>query len=340
MARHLHCKEGITTSIKLVTILDMAKKAPRNPILTALREAAQDETKAVEFLEAQRWGSDPACPRCGDTSVYRMRSKDGQREKNYRWRCRGCKKMYSVRTGLVFEESRLPLRVWVHAFWRACSSKKGVSALQISRECEISYKSALFLMHRIRFAMATDPGSVPKLTGTVEADETYVGGKPRHHVSHKDPKSHEKLSALRAKKAPVFAVVQRGGQVRATTVTAVNKENLDASMRDLVDIENARLITDEAQLYTGIGKEFTGGHETVNHGRNEYVRGDVYTNTVEGFFSLLKRGVYGTFHSVSKRHLHRYVSEFEFRYNTRHLDDGERVVEALRKGEGRRLLYA
>jgi transposase-like protein len=318
----------------------MAKRAPRNPILDALRLASKDEASAVAFLEANRWGDSPACPRCGSTSVYRMTAKDGSRERNYRWRCRDCNRMYSVRTGLVLEESRLPLRIWVFAFWKACASKKGISALQISRECEISYKSALFLMHRIRFAMATPAGSVPKLTGTVEADETYVGGKPRYRVSRKDPESHAKLAAMRARKSRVFAVVQRGGQVRASTVASVTKDNLDAEMRSLVDLANARLITDESSLYTSIGAEFSGGHETVNHGQREYVRGDVTTNTIEGFFSLIKRGVYGTFHNVSKAHLHRYVAEFEFRWNHRKLDDGSRTVAAILNGEGKRLRYA
>lgn len=318
----------------------MATKKPTSPILSELREASLDEAKAVEFMERHRWGAHPACPKCGSVDVYKMLAKDGGREKNYRWRCRDCKRMYSVRTGLVLEESRLPVRVWVYAFWRACASKKGVSALQISRECEVSYKSALFLMHRIRFAMtANDP---PKLSGTVEADETYVGGKPRHSI----PNGPEGTLAMRrargTKKVPVFAVVQRGGEVRASTVPRVNKNNVRKHMLDLVDTDQARLITDESPLYTKMGRDFSGGHETVNHGRKEYVREgtDVHTNTIEGFFSLIKRGVYGTFHSVSKEHLHRYVAEFEFRYNTRGMDDGERIAKAIKQGEGKRLLYS
>ena len=308
----------------------MAKKNPRNPILSKIRAASRDEGKAVEFIEAGRWGDDPACPKCGSVDVYQMRDrKTGEREKNYRWRCRDCKKMYSVRTGTVFEETRLPLSVWLHALWRACSSKKGVSALQISRECEISYKSALFLMHRIRFMM--HDGSPPPLSGTVEVDETYVAGKPRYRKPTRGrPKGWSKPM--------VFAMVERGGNVRAMHMTEVNAANLRAKIVEAVD-PSSRVITDEAPYYKRVKEHFQ--HETVNHRSHEYVRKgtDVTTNTIEGFFSLIKRGVYGTFHSVSKEHLHRYVSEFEFRYNTRHLDDGERTLEALRGGEGKRLMY-
>ena len=139
----------------------------------------------------------------------------------------------------------------------------------------------------------------------------------------------------------MFAVVERGGNVRAATIANITRDNLRKHMLDLVDERNARLITDESNLYQKIGREFAGGHETVNHSKKEYVRfgSDVHTNTIEGFFSLIKRGVYGTFHSVSKAHLHRYLAEFEFRYNTRKMNDGERVVEAIRGGEGKRLKY-
>jgi len=306
----------------------MPTKKPRNPILDALREASQSETKAAEFLETQRWGSYPACPRCGSVSVYQMQAKDGGREKNLRWRCRDCKRMYSVRTGLVMEESRLPLRVWVYAFWKACASKKGISALQISRECEISYKTALFIMHRVRFAMARSGGS--QLSGTVEVDETYVAGKPRYH--RHGVRGRPKGWA----KPMVFAMVERGGEVRAMHVTNVNAMNLRTQIEKNV-AEDARVFTDESPYYKRVRE--THHHETVNHRSGEYVRGDVTTNTVEGFFSLIKRGVYGTFHSISEQHLHRYVSEFEFRYNTRHLDDGERTVAAIRSAEGKRLSY-
>ncbi len=309
----------------------MPKAKHKNPVLVALRAACDDEDAAAEFLEQHRWGGEPACPACGSVGVYRMTSRAGGRNKDRRLRCRDCGKMFSVRTGTVLEESRLPLRVWCFAFWSACSSKKGVSALQISRECEISYKSALFLMHRIRHAM-TDLNPEP-LTGTVEADETYVGGKPRNRGPH-NPRGY-------AHKTPVFAMVQRDGKVRTKVLAGtVTTKAVSEAIRESVDVANSRLMTDEAYSYILIGREFGGGHERLNHKKMEYARGDATTNSVEGFFSLLKRGIYGTFHSVSKTHLHRYASEFEFRYNHRKFDDGERVVEALRGAEGKRLTYA
>lgn len=324
----------------------MAKKQRRvgtqnSTILTAIPAACADEAKATEFIERLRWNGEPACPRCGDTQVAQMQDKDGNRNARYLWRCHGCKRQFTVRIGTIFEESRIPLRIWCHAFWRACSSKKGVSALQIQRETGISYKSALFLMHRIRFAMAIDHDTPPKLSGTVEADETYVGGKPRYREPYSTlkPKSHRYRTGRGTKKAPVFAVVERGGQVRAMPIDRVNKANLGGELRRTVDLRASRLITDEEASYIKVGPEFRFGHATVNHGRREYVRGDIHSNTVEGFFSLLKRGVYGTFHSVSKKHLHRYVSEFEFRYNTRKLDDGERTLAAIRQADGKRLFY-
>ncbi len=312
----------------------MAKKSDRSQILATLRRASLDEATAYAFMEQQRWGDSPACPHCGVVDVYQMRDRrSGGRHKHFRWRCRGCGQMFSVRTGTVLEESRLPLRVWVYAFWKACSSKKGISALQISRECEITHKSALFLMHRIRLAMAESPEDQPLLSGTIEADETYVGGRPRYKTSKR-----EAARARADRKAIVFAMVERGGRVRAQHIDRIHGGNLKAELRRRVD-RSSRVITDEATYYIGLDRDFEAGHETVNHRKGEYVRGDVYTNTAEGFFALLKRGIYGTFHSVSKHHLHRYVSEFEFRWNHRKIDDDSRTLAAISGAEGKRLTY-
>ena len=312
------------------------KRKQKSPILAELRKAAMDEALAAEFLERHRWGADPACPRCGSTEVYRMQAKDGGREKNFRWRCRECaregqKAMYSVRTGTVFEESRLPLRIWVYAFWRACASKKGISALQLSRECEITHKSALFVLRRIRYGIqAQEPRR--KLTGTIEVDETYVGGKPRYKGAGRRGRG--------TKKTAVVGMAERGGEVRfqmMERLTAADLEHVVTSNADLT----ARLMTDELGVYIPIGRKFAGGHERVKHSLKEYARKgtDVSTNAIEGVFSLLKRGVMGTFHSVSKKHLPNYLNEFEFRFNTRDIDDGDRVVEAIRRVDGRRLEY-
>ncbi len=257
----------------------------------------------------------------------------GKRERFYRWRCRGCGKQFSVRTGTVLEDSKIPLRHWCFAFWSACSSKKGVSALQIKRETGLSYKSALFLMHRIRWAMREE--NPEPLSGTIEIDETFVGGKPRK--GNRKRMANVK-SGRGTKKAPVVAIVQRAGEVRAMHMPSVTVKNLKEFVYRNAEL-TSRVITDEFPPYLSVTKHFEGGHDRVRHSVYEYARGDVTTNTVEGFFSLLKRGVYGTFHSISKKHLHRYVSEFEFRYNTRKLDDGERTVRAIKASQGKRLMY-
>jgi transposase-like protein len=315
-----------------------------SPILSALRKAANSEALAVEFMEQQRWGSAPACPRCGSAAVYQMKADNGERNADYRWRCKDCAKaknektgkainaMFTVRTGTIFEETRLPMRVWVYAFWKACSSKKGISALQLSREMEITHKSALFVLRRIRHGLGYDESAEPKklLTGTVEVDETYVGGKNRWGGKGSGADD----------KAPVVAMVERGGDVRFRMMQRVTSDNLGRVIAKNASI-TARLITDEHRGYVNVGREFIGGHFTVNHRDHEYVvpGTDITTNTVEGVFSLLKRGVMGTFHSVSKKHLPNYLNEFEFRHNTRKMDDGKRVAAAIRKVEGKRLQY-
>ncbi len=307
------------------------KKKQKSPILSALRQATVSEEQAVRFLEAQRWGADPACPRCSDLDVYRMVGKDGSRNKDYRWRCRGCNKMFTVRTGTVFEESRLPLQVWVYAFWKACSSKKGISALQLSREMEITHKSALFVLRRIRHGLGAGPDS-PKLTGTVEIDETYVGGRPRYKGKSKRGRGTEK--------APVLGMAERGGDVRFKVMERLTVRDLAGAIASNVDL-SSRVITDELYQYRPIGHVFRGGHQTVHHGSGEYVKAgtDVHSNSIESVFSLLKRGLMGTFHSVSKKHLPNYLNEFEFRFNNRYCDDGERVVRAIKQVDGKRLKY-
>jgi transposase-like protein len=310
----------------------MHKRADK--IVQEIPAACADEAKAVEFLEKQRWGDSPACPHCGGVHVYQMKGRNGERNTRYLWRCHDCKQQYTVRIGTVFEESRIALRHWCYAFWAACASKKGVSALQISRMTGVSCKSTLFMMHRIRFAMTDDHSKPEPMTGTVEIDETYVGGKPRYKGQH-----NLKKCGRGTDKTPVVAMVQRNGNVRAQVMPKVNSHNLGEAIRENVH-QSARIITDESYLYRGIGKTFEGGHDSINHSAKQYANGDITTNTVEGFFSILKRGVIGTFHNVSKEHLHRYVGEFEYRYNTRKMSDGERTKLAIQKSEGKRLQYS
>src|SRR5271170_628305 len=249
------------------------KKRPelgRSEIIEALPKACSDERLAFEFIEARRWGSEPYCPKCGDIDVYKMTdAKTGERSTRFLWRCRGCKKTYTARTGTVFEESLIPLRHWCYAFWRVSVSKKGVAALEIMRQCQISYKSALFMLHRVRFGLAPKSGSAPKkLKGIVECDETYVGGKPRRGVPRK------KWSTKKA----VFGAVSRGGDIHRRTLCTVTSRNIKHAVRESVSRQST-LMTDEAKQYRGLHEEFKGGHHTVMHSVGEYARGNVNTNT-------------------------------------------------------------
>lgn len=315
----------------------MPAKKPRSEILEAARRATSDEVAAVEFLEAQRWGDCPACVHCGDMDVYKMQQRGtGERDKRFRWRCRGCKRQYTVKVGTVMADSPIPARHWVLTMWMMAASKKGVSSKQIERMTGLSYKSALFLTHRVRYAMADDTGSA--LSGTVEVDEVYIGGKPR-----KANRKEDRVPAKRGKgadKQPVVAMVERKGRVRARVVANVTAANLGEALADCVH-PSACIVTDELNVYPKATRGHA-AHKAVRHQTGEYVRYEedgfaVHTNTAEGFFSLVRRSLIGTYHAVSRKHLHRYMSEREFLYNTRGVDDGERLATAIRKAEGKKL---
>jgi transposase-like protein len=311
----------------------------KSEVVKRLPKACSEEAAAVEFFEEQRWGNAPSCPHCQSKDVYKMLDRDGTRNKRYLWRCRGCAEQYTVRIGSIFEDSRLPLKHWAYAFWRACSSKKGVSALEIHRHCEISYKTALFLLHRIRFAVTDDHGSSPKLDGTCEVDETYCGGVPRRIGGKAVPGTGYRMDS---NKVPVLAMVQRGGQLRTKVVPSVTARNLGQFIDANVD-RGAIVNTDGAYMYRKILAPWA-RHDVVNHQTGEYYRynqdgTESGVNCAESFFSLLKRGLNGIFHAVSKEHLHRYCGEFEFRWNTRRLNDGERITAAIKKAQGKHLTY-
>ncbi len=320
---------------------------PKSEILAKLPLACTDERAAVEFFEEQRWGDTPNCPRCGDVEVRKMMSKDGtERNARFLWRCAGCKSQFTVKIGTVMEDSPIPFTAWARAFYEACKSKKGVSAKEIERQCNVSYRSALFMMHRIRWAMQPANESEPKLGGNggvVEFDETYVGGKPRgapnwalsgHRAGRAKPGPR---ADFKDRKTPVVAGVERGGRVKARVVQNVTPETLANHVRNMVDT-SATLNTDERRSYVTVGREFA-GHHRVNHSRAQWANGDAYTNTIEGFFALLKRSMVGTYHSVSRKHLHRYVAQAEFLYNTRGLDDGARLALAIQAADNKRLTY-
>lgn len=311
------------------------KKKPqldKSETVEALPMACASEANAVAFFEKQRWGDSPCCPECESSDVYQMKDrKTGERNKDYRWRCRHCSRLYTVRTGMIFEESLIPLHKWARACWESASAKNGVSALEMSRKIQVSYKSALFMMHRIRFAMAPTDND-PKLDGTIEADLTFVGGKARYPVKKKGP------NPLRPKQ-PVFAVVQRGGEVRTRVIPNVFTHNVRDALLANADT-SAHLVTDD-RGFRKIGPPFA-SHRAVKHSRKEYVNKadpSIHTNTIEGFFSRIKRGINGVYHNVSREHLHRYCDQYAFLYNTREMTDGARTLALIDRAKGKRLMY-
>jgi transposase-like protein len=253
------------------------------------------------------------------------------------YKCSACREQFTARVGTILEDSKIPFSKWLMAMHLMTSSKKGVSSHQIARELGITVKSAWFVTHRIREAMKKEP-MAGMLQGIVEVDETYVGGKPR-----KNRRMHEVAKRGRGtKKTPVMVLVERDGSARAFPIENVDGKTLKGEIAVTVAKE-AIIMTDELNSYQGVRDEL-GKHRTVCHSVQEYARKDkdgvnVHTNTAESFFALLKRGHYGVFHKLSKKHLHRYCTEFGFRWNLRHVSDGERMVAAIQGAEGKRLMY-
>jgi transposase-like protein len=283
------------------------------------------ENEAREYLEGLRWPDGPICPHCGDKNVAKL---NGKATRPGLYKCRACRKQSTVTVGTIFEGSHISLKKWVMAFAMICASKKGVSALQLQRMLGLgAYKTAWHMAHRIRHAMQHEPLR-GMLNGDVEADETWVG--PRKRGTGKGLKIENKTA--------VMALVQRNGPMRTRVIGRVTKDNLKGALDDMVD-KKARLLTDELQTYKKLGRAFEGGHESVCHSKGEYARGDVHCNAAESYFALLKRGIHGAFHHVSKQHLHRYCDEFAFRWNHRKLTDGQRTRAALQLAPGTRLVY-
>jgi len=292
-----------------------------------------DPIAAATYLESIRWQNAPVCPHCGvvDEKHYRLKS-----DTRKLWKCRACRKQFTVTVGTLFESSHIPLQKWLLAFFLLCSSKKGMSAHQLHRMLGVTYKSAWFMAHRIRYAMEQPPFARP-LEGVVEADETYVGGKERNRKRQ----DKQKKTGRGTDKTPVVVLVERGGTARSFRMANVTGDELKGAIRRNVARE-ARIMTDSFASYRGLGKEFA-SHEFVSHSDGEYVRGDVHTNTAENYFSILKRGIDGTYHHISEAHLPRYLAEFDFRYNNRigvGIDDAERTRRALAGVVGKRLTYA
>jgi len=286
-----------------------------------------DETKAREQLEAIRWPQGPFCPHCGSFNATRLA---GAKHRVGAIQCNDCRQQYTVTVGTLFERSKVPLHKWLLCNHLLCASKKGMSAKQIERMLGVTYKTAWFMCHRIREAMKTDStdGPLGGQNKVVEADETYVGGKAKNRSTRRP-----------APKKAVVALVERDGHVRSFHVANVNAKHLRGLIVTNVD-RASHLMTDEAMVYTKVGREFA-GHSVVNHSAKEYVTlgGFRHSNTAENFFSIFKRCVIGTYHHMSEAHLGRYTGEFDFRYNTRLMTDGERATAALSRIGGKRLTY-
>jgi transposase-like protein len=287
-----------------------------------------NEKAAFAYLESILWTDGPECPHCG--VIDRAGKLKGKATRIGLWKCYACRKQFTVKVGTVFEHGRVPLHKFMQATYLMCASKKGISAHQLHRTLEVTYKTAWFMAHRIREAMreGTLPSGLGGQNKVVEVDETYVGGKAKN----------AKRGAPIPEKEPVISLVERDGAVRSFHLPSVSSATLAPILRTQID-RKSYLMTDEANVYKSVGKEFT-GHGTVNHSIDEYVRGTFWhTNTVEGYFSILKRGITGVYQHCSQQHLKRYLCEFDFRYNERSVTDMERTDKALEGIRGKRLTY-
>jgi transposase-like protein len=295
-----------------------------------LRFATDEEARA--YWESIRWPNGPVCPHCKNeeqATIWKIEANKDKKIRDGLHQCGKCNKQFTSTIGTIFEDSHLPLRKWLVAFYLNSASKKGISSLQLQRILGLgSYRTALFMQHRIRHALK-ETGNTFKLSGTVEVDETYIGGKRKYMGK-----------CGTSGKVPVVSLLERGGRVRSQVMQTVTGKNLKAVIQKNVK-PNSEIHTDEHRGYCSIKPYYL--HHTVKHAMGEYSRREkerlVTTNGVEGFFSLLKRGVVGTFHHVSEQHLPLYLAEFDHRHNFRHETDGFRTVEALKKAKGKRLMY-
>jgi transposase-like protein len=289
----------------------------------------RDEAAAYEYVEAQLWPSGPVCPHCQNADPAKIGRLNGKTTRIGLRKCYACRKPFTVKMGTIFEDSHAPMRYWLQAFALLCSSKKGFSTRQLQRMFNCSMTTAWHMAHRIRFAMApgNDAGPLGGPGVTVEADETYLSKSPK---TRKAPGT-----ALNAKPAPqVLSLVERGGNIRSMYL---DDKNIRGALTQHLD-DRSRLVTDGATVYVGQSEK----HESVDHSKFEWTRDDVHTNTLEGFFSIFKRGLVGVYQHMDKKHLDRYCAEFDFRMNTRAklgINDAQRTCIAVAGARGKRLQY-
>jgi transposase-like protein len=284
-----------------------------------------DPVAARKHLEALRWPEGPECPHCESMDCTRL---EGKKHRDGLIQCNNCREQFTVTVGTVFERSKIALNKWLLCNHLLCASKKGMSALQISRMLGVTYKTAWFMCHRLRAAMTdVDSGPLGGPGKVVESDEAFVGGSKA-----------KRLSGKTAPMKKVVALVERGGRARSFHVANIHANNVRAALVTNID-RRSTLMTDDARFYWAIGREFA-KHGSVLHSNKEFSRGDGHhSNTAENFFSILKRGVIGTYHHWSEAHIHRYLAEFDFRYSTKDISDRERADIALKGISGKRLTY-
>jgi transposase-like protein len=314
----------------------------------ALANKIQTEADAYLLLEQIRWGDTPVCPHCGNEKAYFLNPANGSARKTRTgslsqrrvWKCSACRKQFTVLVGTIFHGTKISLRTWLFVVFEMCASKNGVSAREIERKYGLTAKSAWFMTHRIREAMKREP-LAGMLSGTVVADETFIGGAPKN--KHRQGKARPGTSKGHAghphhKTAVVSLVNHETGEVRSEVVPDVTGASLRKVIAEHVNVPESTLHTDAAMHYRQLGQEFA-AHEWVDHSEWEYVRGNVTTNHAEGFFSQLKRSIDGTHHQLSENHLPRYLTEFDYRYSTRELSDTARTTRLIKQAGGRRLTY-
>ena len=281
-----------------------------------------NEEACKQFIIQQRWPNGIACPQCGHNKVYEISDGMG-------YKCAECKERFSVRTGMIMESSRLPLQKWLLAINLMTTARKGISSVQFAKNLGVTQKTAWYLSNRIRKA-CTD--GINPLTGEVEVDETYIGGK-RKNMSN--AKRKELTGRGTVGKQPIMGMLERGGQVRAMPIRGAEKKVLHGHIRNEVE-KGSTIYTDEWKAYKGL-KGYT--HEAVKHSAGEYVNGMAHTNGIESFWALMKRGYIGTHHWWSIKHLHRYVSEYAYRHNTRSLTGASAIGKVIKGGIGKKLTY-
>jgi transposase-like protein len=294
----------------------------------------RDKNKARQYVENLRWADGRYCPHCGETEHTAFVR--GKKHRPGLYYCNSCKSQFTVTVGTIFERSKVPLNKWVLAFHLMASSKKGMSAHQLHRTLGVTYKTAWFMAHRIRESMKeTSPGPLGGGGKIVESDETFFkGGGTTTIETLPDGR---KVPVVEPRYYKIMALVERGGKSRAFHISAITSNNVHNVLATNV-LRDSHLMTDEAMHYRYIGGRYM-THQRVVHSRKEYVRGKVHTNTIEGYFSIFKRGMKGTYQHCGEQHLSRYLAEFDFRYNTRDLDDFTRSAQAIKAAEGKRLTY-